>query len=134
MFTFNKNYFFLTLTLFITEVLIATFLKTGFIRHYIGDFLVVILIYCVVKSFLKISVLNAAVAVLVFAYLIELMQYLDFVNYIGLGDNRIATVILGNYFDWGDMLAYTLGILTILSVEHSIGRRKNIVKQKQVTK
>lgn len=117
MFTFNKRYFFIAVILFITEVLIATFLKTGFIRHYFGDFLVVILIYCFVKSFLKIPVLTAAMGVLVFAYLIELLQYLDFVKWIGLEENQMANVVLGNYFEWADMLAYTLGILFVLGVE-----------------
>lgn len=117
MFTFNKRYFFIAVILFITEVLIATFLKTGFIRHYFGDFLVVILIYCFVKSFLKIPVLTAAMGVLVFAYFIELLQYLEFVKWIGLEENQMANVVLGNYFEWADMLAYTLGILFVLGVE-----------------
>lgn len=118
MFTFNKNYFLSAVILFILEVLIATFLETGFIRHYFGDFLVVILIYCFLKSFLKISVLKASIWVLIFAYFIELLQYLDFVKWIGLGDNRLANVLLGNYFEWADMLAYTLGILLVIGVEN----------------
>ena len=117
MLTFDKKYFFLTLILFVIEVLIAVYLKTGFIRHYVGDFLVVILIYCFVRSFLKIPEIYAATGVLLFAYLIELLQYLDFVNLIGLGDNRLANVVFGNYFDWGDMLAYTLGIVSVMLVE-----------------
>src|SRR5690606_23764507 len=117
MLTYNKRYFFIAVILFITEVLIATFLKTGFIRHYFGDFLVVILIYCFVKSFLKIPVVTAAMGVLVFAYFIELLQYLEFVKLIGLEENQLANVVLGNYFEWADMLAYTLGILFVLGVE-----------------
>jgi len=117
MFTFNKRYFFTAVILFITEVLIATFLKTGFIRHYFGDFLVVILIYCFVKSFQEIPVLTAAMGVLVFAYFIELLQYVEFVKWIGLEENQLANVVLGNYFEWADMLAYTLGIFFVLGVE-----------------
>jgi len=117
MFIFNKNYFLTAGILFITEVLIALYVKAGFIRHYFGDFLVVILIYCFVKSFLKISILKAAIAVLLFAYFIEFLQYLNFVKWIGLGDNRLVNVVLGNYFEWADMLAYTLGILFVLGVE-----------------
>ncbi len=117
MVTFNKKYFLLAMLLFITEVLIAIFFKAGFIRHYFGDFLVVMLIYCFIKSFLKISVLKAAIGVLLFAYFIELLQYLNFVKWIGLGDNRLANVVLGNYFEWADIVAYTLGIVVILGVE-----------------
>lgn len=115
--TFNKNYFFLAVLLFIIEVLIATFLRSGFIRHYFGDFLVVILLYCLVKSFLNIPVIYAAIGVLLFAYFIELLQYLDFLKRIGLENIRLANVVLGNYFEWADMLAYTLGILFVLAAE-----------------
>ena len=118
MLTFNKKYFFLAIILFVTEVMIATFLESGFIRHYVGDFLVVILIYCFVKSFLNIQVRTAAILVLLFAYFIELMQYLDFVNWIGFGHIQIANVVLGNYFDWADLVMYTLGIAAVLITEN----------------
>lgn len=123
MLTLNKNYFLLAVLLFITEVLIAVYFQAGFIRHYFGDFLVVILIYCFVKSFLKISVIKAAIGVLLFAYFIELLQYLNFVKWIGLGDNRMANVVLGNYFEWADMVAYTLGVLFVLVMERARGSK-----------
>lgn len=123
MLTFNKKYFFLAVFLFVIEVLIATFFKSGFIRHYVGDFLVVILIYCFIKIFLNIPVFAAAVGVLLFAYFIELLQYLRFVKWIGLGENRLANVVLGNYFEWADMVAYTLGIIVVLGVEKGMHKK-----------
>ncbi len=117
MFTFNKKYFLGTIILFLIEVLIATFFETGFIRHYVGDFIVVILIYCFVRSFLIIPVLPAAIGVLFFAYFIEILQYLEFVKWISLENNRFANVVLGNYFEWADMLAYTLGIAVVIISE-----------------
>jgi hypothetical protein len=48
---FNKTYSLLALTFFTTEVLIGTYMHDAIIRPYGGDFLVVILIYCIVKSF-----------------------------------------------------------------------------------
>lgn len=117
MFSFNKKYFLFAVLLFVIEVLIATYFKSGFIRHYFGDFLVVILIYCLVKSFFSSEVFPAAVGVLLFAYFIEFLQYLDFVEWIGLGNHRLANVVLGNYFEWADMVAYTLGIMAVLGIE-----------------
>ncbi len=35
---FNKTYVIITIVLFITEALIAIYLKQGFIRHTFGDF------------------------------------------------------------------------------------------------
>jgi hypothetical protein len=116
MLTFNKKFFFLTLLLFITEVLIALYVKDRFVRPYGGDYLVVILIYCFVRTFLNSPVLPTAVAVLLFAYLIETLQYFRLVDRLGLEHNVIAKTVIGYGFSWIDMLAYTLGIATILAV------------------
>ena len=116
MFTFNKKFFLLTLLLFITEVLIALFVKDRFVRPYVGDYLVVMLIYCFVRTFLNSPVLPTAIAVLLFAYLIETLQYFRLVDRLGLEHNIIAKTVIGYGFSWIDMLAYTLGIATILLV------------------
>ena len=58
MLTFRKHYFFFSVLIFLIELLIAIFLHDGIIRPYIGDLLVVMLIYCFVRSFFKLSVLN----------------------------------------------------------------------------
>ena len=53
--TFNKKYFIWALALFGVEFLIATLFKNiGFIRGYLGDVLVVILLYYIVLSFVKV--------------------------------------------------------------------------------
>lgn len=116
MFTFNKKFFFLTLLLFITEVLIALYVRDRFVRPYVGDYLVVILIYCFVRTFLKAAVLPVAIGVLLFAYLIETLQYFRLVDRLGLQHNVIAKTVIGYGFSWIDMLAYTLGIITILMI------------------
>jgi hypothetical protein len=121
---FNWLYFALTVMIFVVEVLIAVYLHDGFIRPYAGDFLVVILIYCFVRSFLQTPVMPMALAVLVFSYLVETLQYFNFVKIIGLEHSRIARIIIGNYFSWTDILAYTLGIgFTILMEKIKLFRR-----------
>lgn len=125
-FKFNWSYFILAILLFITEVLIALFVHDRFIRPYFGDFLVVILIYCFIKSFLSLPSLKVAIAVLLFAYLVEISQHYNFVYRLGLGNSILARVVLGSSFEWIDMLAYTAGILLIFLIE------KFIVKQRLV--
>jgi len=117
MFRFQKSYFFLFLLLFITEVIIAVFVHDSFIRPYVGDFLVVILIYCFVKAWIDAPVKTTAVAVLLFAYTIEVLQYCSLVKYLGLEHSRLANIIIGNSFAWSDMIAYTLGILLVVLLE-----------------
>ncbi|QKJ29745.1 DUF2809 domain-containing protein [Mucilaginibacter mali] len=114
---FSVRYFILTILLFLTEVFIGMYVDDAIIRPYGGDFLVVILIYCFVKSFLDTPVIQTAIGVLLFSYLIEVSQYFHLVDLIGLGNSRIAVVMMGNYFAWTDMLAYTLGIVTVIIIE-----------------
>jgi Protein of unknown function (DUF2809) len=114
---FSPFYAISAFLLFITEVLIALFVHDQFIRPYIGDFLVVILIYCFVKSFLNTPVVPTAIGVLLFAYTVELLQYFRIVEVLGLQHSRAARIIIGSAFEWQDMLAYTLGILMVVLVE-----------------
>lgn len=125
MFQFNRNYFILTILLFLTEVAIAMYVHDDFIRPYFGDFLVVILLYFFVKSFVKVSVLIAASLVLVFSFTIEIAQYFNMVEKLGLQHSKIARVVLGNSFAWMDFLAYVLGILTVIGIETLRLKRKN---------
>ncbi|HUH32721.1 MAG TPA: DUF2809 domain-containing protein [Daejeonella sp.] len=129
MFLFNRRYFILTVILFITEVLIALFVKDGFIRPYFGDFLVVILLYCMIRSFLNISALLVVVAVLLFCYLIETLQYFQIVERLGLSGFSLARTLIGTDFAWMDMLAYTLGALAILWAERKQVRSVAIGKR-----
>ena len=122
MLRFNKTYFLLAVTLFIIEVLIALYVKDTFVRPYVGDFLVVMLVYCGIKAFLNIPVTPAAIFTLLFAYAVEVAQHLNLLGALGLQDNRLARVVLGSAFEWGDMLAYTMGVLTIVIIEKVVRR------------
>ncbi|MGZ3751786.1 MAG: ribosomal maturation YjgA family protein [Mucilaginibacter sp.] len=117
MIRFNKTYFLLATFLFLIEVLIGRYMHDALIRPYGGDFLVVILLYCMVKSIINTPVFRTACCVLVFAYLVEISQYFHLINLLGLQRSRIANLILGNYFSFTDMLVYTLGILLVIVAE-----------------
>jgi hypothetical protein len=126
MITFSPRFFLFTLILFIVEVLIALFVRDSVIRPYGGDYLVVILIYCAVKTFIKSSPIKVAIGVLLFSYCIEVLQYFHFVDRLGLTNNQLAKIVIGYGFEWVDLLAYTLGIATVLFLE---GRwQKNLSK------
>ena len=123
---FNKTYFGLTAILFLIEVVIALFVKDKFIRPYLGDLLVVILIYCFVKSFIKISVYKAALGVLVFAFTIEILQYCSLVEKLKLQHNTVAKTVIGTSFSWEDILAYIAGILIVLIAEKQFKQAKQL--------
>lgn len=125
LFQFHRKYFFLLILLFATEVFIAIYLHDALIRPYGGDFLVVILIYCFVKSFLNTPVIVTALAVLLFSYLIETLQYFHLVDLLGLEKSKIARTVIGTSFAWTDLLAYTLGVLLVLTVEFALKNATN---------
>lgn len=117
MLKFNRNYFILTVLLFLIEVCIALFVHDKIIRPYVGDFLVVILIYCFIKSFFNLSNKVAAISTLIFSYAVEALQYFNVVTILGLQHSKPARIIIGASFSWEDIVAYTAGIGLVFLTE-----------------
>lgn len=117
MLCFNKKFFILTILIFIIEVLIALYVKDNFIRPYVGDVLVVLLLFCFFKTFLKFSVFSIALFVLCFSYLIEILQYINIVQKLGLDHSKTAKVLIGTSFSWLDLVCYSIGFSIILLFE-----------------
>ena len=120
MIRFQKKYFILALVLFVVEVLIALFIRDRLVRPYVGDFLVVMLLYCAVRSVLNLSPFITVTGVLLFAYLIETLQYFKIIEILGWQNNTLAKTVIGYGFEWFDILAYTLGAITILLFEKKL--------------
>ncbi|MNL77825.1 hypothetical protein D3C87_2040880 [compost metagenome] len=69
------------------------------------------------------NVLSAALLALMFAWFVEVLQYLQIVRVLGLEANAIARTIIGTTFSWLDMVVYTLGIVFVVGVEIAGGKR-----------
>ncbi|PVX46469.1 uncharacterized protein DUF2809 [Flavobacterium sp. 103] len=130
MLTFNKNYFGFAILLFSIEVLIALYINDRFVRPYLGDVLVVILVYCFLKSFLKLPVLTAAIAVLGFFFTIEFLQFLNIVEKLGLEKSKTARTVIGTSFSWIDLLTYIIGITIVLIIEQYWHKKQMIKNSK----
>lgn len=115
--TFNIYYFIAFALLFAVEVCIAIFLKDGFIRYTFGDFLVVILLYCFFKSFIKINNSYVAIVTLIMAYSIELLQLTNITQTVTLKHQKWVSLVLGSHFSKEDLIAYTLGIISIYYID-----------------
>ena len=103
------------LALFLVEVGIALWVRDSFVRPFVGDVLVVVLIYLVLRSFLPMAPRRLALGVLVFACSIELLQAVDYVALLGLENIAWLSIALGRTFSWSDLLAYAVGyVLTRL--------------------
>jgi DNA integrity scanning protein DisA with diadenylate cyclase activity len=117
---FSPKYCYWTVLLLAIEIFIGTFIRDSFVRPFIGDVLVVILLYCLLKTFWKVRVPVAAWGVLVFACAIEVLQYFKLVNLLGLQQHKLLVIMIGATFDWQDILAYIIGTAAILWLDKEL--------------
>ncbi|QVY65330.1 DUF2809 domain-containing protein [Polaribacter sp. Q13] len=123
MIQFNLKYFTYFSILFITEILIAKY-SSGFLRHTIGDYLAVMLVYTFIKAILKISLEKAILVTFAISFLIEFLQLSDLQNNFPAAYSKMLKIIMGTSFSIGDLVAYTFGVITILIIEKYIQKRK----------
>lgn len=122
-FYFNKKYFYWFMLLFSIEASIAYFLKDGFIRHTFGDFIVVIMLYCFLKSFMNLKPIVVGLLVFCISFCVEYLQYFQLIKILGLQDNKIANLVLGNTYNILDLLAYIIGISIVMLLESKFSTR-----------
>lgn len=98
--------------LFAVEVAIALFVHDDFVRPYVGDVLVVLLVHQAVLAVVDLPARRTALGTLAFAYAVEGAQYA------GIGrrfdGHPILQTIIGTTFQWGDLVAYAVGALVAL--------------------
>jgi hypothetical protein len=114
---FNVKYLLLATITLVIEICIALFVKDRIVRPFVGDVLVIILIYCFLRIVLNITYWKAAVGVFLFACVIEILQYFDYVRLLHLETNRVLSVMMGRTFEWSDFAAYLTGFLIIILTE-----------------
>lgn len=101
------------LALLITEALIALYIHDDFIRPYIGDVLVVIVLYCFVRIFIPNSVKMMSLYIFIFAVSVEILQYFSLVEVLGLENNKFLKILIGSVFDIKDIICYGVGCVVI---------------------
>jgi hypothetical protein len=116
------RYFSAFLILLLIEFTIAYFHFNPFIRGFLGDVLVMLLLYSFLKIFIKNNVFNIAISVLGFAFLVELLQFLKLSEILKIKSKIILTV-LGSVFDGWDLVAYFIGFLLILLIEKLLHKK-----------
>jgi hypothetical protein len=110
------------LGLFIIEVLIALFMRDGFIRPYLGDALAVALVYAALRAATPLSLRSALIVTIALALVIEFSQAANLLGALDLADNAVARTVLGGAFDWFDLLAYAAGAVVIVIAERAPSR------------
>ena len=111
----------LCLTMLVTEVLIALFIHDSFIRPYVGDVLVVAVVYFFLRIFIPEKYPWLPAAVFVFAAAVEFSQYLGLTDRLGI-TNPILRIALGSVYDTTDIVCYGIGCAFLAAYE--LARRK----------
>ena len=110
-------YALLFLTVLLSEILIALFVNDNFVRPYVGDMLVTVLICSFFRVFIPKGAKLLPVYVFLFASAVEICQYFDIVKLLGLENNTFFSVLLGRTFSVADILCYAAGCLAFIGLE-----------------
>ena len=100
-----------TIGITLIEVMIALFIRDNFVRPYVGDMLVVVLIYTFLKIFFTEKPRILPLYVFIFAAAVELMQGVHIIELLGLQDNHFLSILIGTTFDIKDIICYAVGCL-----------------------
>lgn len=120
---FRLQYAMAFVILMAVETVIALYIRDDIIRPYVGDILVVIVVYCLIRIWIPVRLSLLPLYVFIFAVCVEVLQYFDLVSILGLSGNRLARILLGSVFDIKDIGCYAVGCLLLALWEFRI--RKN---------
>ena len=108
------------------EVGIALFVNDAFVRPYVGDMLVTLLLCCLWRVIIPGKVRLLPLYVFAFAACIEIGQYFDLVALLGLAENRIISIALGRTFSWMDLVCYAIGCAAAFGLDQTIIKKTRV--------
>ncbi len=106
------------------EILLGLF-GQGWVRIYLGDVLVVILLYTIVRTIIpnkKMPWFISPSAILVFAFIVEFLQLWGFCDRFGI-TNELLRIIIGTGFSTVDLICYLIGIIPCCVAEFVIRKK-----------
>ena len=125
----NKRLTYATIfcVLMIIEICIALFVHDAFVRPYVGDMLVTLLLCCLARVVIPDKVRLLPLFVFVFAACVEVGQYFDLVALLGLSDNRFISIALGRTFSLMDIVCYAVGCVAAFGLDRIMDDQKKEV-------
>lgn len=108
------------------EICIGMFAH-GWVRSYLGDVLVVILLYTLFRTVFPVKPRHGILlpaAILVFAFCVEFLQRWGFCDHFHI-TNKLLRIIIGTGFSRIDLLSYAIGIVPCVICEYLL-RKKTI--------
>lgn len=122
----NKKYCLIFLGVFFIEVMIALYVRDQFIRPFVGDVLVMVLMYSFIRIFLTKGAKYLPIYLFGFAALVEGAQYFHLVERLHLQEYRILSIIIGTTFDMKDMACYFVGTMILVGWQVIESRKRQV--------
>ncbi|MBQ3088381.1 MAG: DUF2809 domain-containing protein [Clostridia bacterium] len=95
--------------LMLTELYIAAFATNVFVRSYLGDVFITMLICCLLSAVVPKKIPFLPIFVFIFSAIVEIAQYFDVVKLLGLADCEFVSVWFGRSFSYYDIICYAVG-------------------------
>ena len=111
------------------EICIGVFYFSHFIRAYVGDVIIVWVLYCLFRSFVpkKYNSYGVALGILAFSFVVEFLQKAHIADILGV-ENQLLRIIIGTSFATEDLWSYAAGTaVTIIEIFifQQLKKRKN---------
>ena len=122
---FRKRLVFLAVFvfLFFVEVLIALYVHDDFVRPYVGDMIVTVVVWAFARIVFPDRFKLMSLYVMIFAILVEVGQYFNYVDLLGI-TNPILVTMMGTSFAWADIACYAVGCVVAAVADYIIFRKK----------
>lgn len=104
------------------EVLIALFVHDDFVRPYVGDMIVTVVVWSFLRIIFPDKFKLMSLYVMIFAILVEVGQYFHYTELLGI-TNPILVTMMGTTFAWADIACYAVGCI-VAAVADTVMFRK----------
>ena len=105
------------ISLILIEIFIALFVHDDFIRPYIGDVIIVLVIYFFIKIIFIQQIKHLVPIIFIFTIIVEWFQYINILEILGLYHIEFLRILVGTTFSWADIYCYAVGCILILIYE-----------------
>lgn len=108
--------------LMLTEICIAAFVTGGFVRSYLGDVFITLLICSFLAAVVPKKIPFLSLFVFIFSVMVEIAQYFDVVKLLGLADCKFISVWFGRSFSYYDIVCYAIGCAVFFVIDRILNR------------
>lgn len=115
----NKRikYLIIFIIIFMVEVFIGAYSHSGIIRNYVGDILVIPVMYFFIRIIYPKRIRKLPYILFLFAVIVEILQYMKINNILGIEGSSLLGILLGSTGDIKDILCYFIGTIIIIIID-----------------